>query len=196
MRFWFNPAKTIANKPMSDINDMGLWVKTKHWVASSWLEQIRIDEERDLLGVAEEGRRHGAFEMVGLTAPAALADGNPAAAMYVGETVRKNLMKARSRSERSSSGSGSRPNFRTGSPSSQGVMVEEEDAWDDDDLDEDERYPEALPDDDLDRGRIEMAERAERSREREESPTAEGASALLGIPRTSRQVLTRADETK
>jgi hypothetical protein len=193
IRSWFQPSKTIIAKPWSDINDMGMVARIKHWLARHWLKEIRIDPSTDPLSAAEMGQGvdgdFGAvFELIGVSTPVAMADGDPSAAVRAGEPLRKELLHRRSgsRTSRSSSGSSSRlPNFRSGSPASQGAMVEEED-------DEDGDGSPPVDDDDAEwqRGRLEATARAERRKERKESPTAEGASSLLGVPDVNRQVLT------
>jgi hypothetical protein len=196
VRHWFEPNRTIARKPLYDINDMGLTARLKHSVAKYWLKEINIDPSTNPLREAEFGEAGlngdlgAVFELIGVATPIAMADGDPDIAIQVGEPLRKELISRRSRSSRSSSGSGSRPVIRTNSPSSQGVMVEEED-------DDGESPP---PDDlDWERGRLEAKERAERKKERQETPTGEGASSWLGIPAVNRQVLTKnsaSEETK
>jgi hypothetical protein len=192
IKSWFHPSKTIAAKPWSDINDMGLAARMKHWIARHWLQEIRIDPSTDPFLTAEMGQGQNGdlgavFELIGVSTPVAMADGEPSMAVRVGQPLRKELLHRRSgsRSTRSSSGSSSRPpNLRSGSPASQGAMVEEED-------DDDDGSPPADEDDaEWQRGRLEAQVRAERKKERRASPTTEGANSLLGIPEVNRQVLT------
>lgn len=193
---WFDPSRTIARKPLSDINDMGLVARVKHWIAKIWLKEIKIDQSTNPLNEAELGRvgpngdLGAVFELIGFATPIAMADGDADIAIQVGEPLRKELISRRSRSSRGSSGSGNRPNFRNTSPSSHGVMVEEEDE-DEEDEGEGENMQQSNSEDmEWQLGQLESKSRAERKKEREESPTAEGASSLLSVPTVNRQVLT------
>ncbi|KAF2664719.1 hypothetical protein BT63DRAFT_96732 [Microthyrium microscopicum] len=201
---WYS-AKAVRAQPLVDINEMGLAARIKHRFAKKWLGEIHVHPD-DELSAAERAEADGDFgavmELISVATPVAAADGDPTIAARLGDTALRRILVSRKEGSRSSSGSPRRGAYRrsspsgrsgartpsrgrSGSPMSDGMVCEE---------DEDSRRNDELAEDDgnWERGRIAAEERRERERRREE-PTTEGASALLAIPATNRQVLTRSD---
>lgn len=180
---WFDPSRTLTAKPLADIEDMGLWARIKHKIARRWLSEITLAPGDSAVSLIDSndpelGDFGAVSELVALSAPVAMADGDPRGAAEAAgrSSFRRALLERRSRS-RSSSG-GSRTGFgrslRPQSPSS-AVMVCEEST-------DDEETRAAR--DERERERANLTEREARRRERDESPTASGSMALLSVPMT------------
>lgn len=133
--YWFDPRRTVAARPLSDIDEMGLWARAKRRVARRWLAALQSASAASAadLAVAESGRADFGT-VLGLlsAAPVALADGAPPAAAALRRPAVGRADAARSRApRRRSHSSGSRP-------ASGGVaspMVDEERSSDDDSVD-------------------------------------------------------------
>jgi hypothetical protein len=199
--YWFAPSRTIINRPLADIDDMGLWARIKHKLARRWLNDIDVYADSDdgssaaELGEASSGGDFGAVtELVALGTGVGMADADPHGAMRMGgsSAVRRAMMAAaaarRSRS-RSSSGSGagrlgrgrgraaSGGAARATSSTGSGAMVCEEGTTMTATTTATEEESE-----ERERAVLEQMEREERRREREESPTGAGAMGMLSVP--------------
>jgi hypothetical protein len=185
--FWFNPTRTIDARPLTNIDDMGLWARVKHRLARSWLGGLSVVPRSGMTALDSADAEYGDFgavtELLARSAPIAMADGDPRAATAVAGF--SSSLRGRSRS-RSSSGTrrGGGAAGRSGSPSAgspgSGVMVFEEASDDSDGRGQTGGMEETA---DRESGRRDWAEREARRRAREQSPEG-GAIQLLSVPMT------------
>jgi hypothetical protein len=123
---WFDPKKTIGRRNLSGVEEMSVWARVKKRLAQRWLGQIQIaagsgDEEMGLTGGA--GEFSTVTELLQLSAPIAMADADPRAAVRMGSPPFRRFS-PRGRSRSSSRGS-PRARERNSSPGSEMVVEEE-----------------------------------------------------------------------
>ena len=128
---WFKPENTIARRGHSEVDEMGMWDRMKHRLASHWLRQIKhvpgsgpSDEEYFSSGEGE-GEFSTVTELLEVSMPVEMSVGYPAVGRAsASPPILSRLLPHRSRSRRSSSGSRD-VQGRVPSPGSE-MMVEEE----------------------------------------------------------------------
>lgn len=213
VKSWYAPPRRPAVGGLTNVNsfqrastnnpaNQGPWQRLQYSLARRWLHSLGRSPEADPLSMAERGGTDeegdwGALtEFVGATTPAAIAEGEPRAAVRVAEAVVRherlthdhNLVRQTSsgssersgrKAPRSQSPREAASRARSNSPAS-AMLCEEE-------------YV-APTDNEYTRGRIDEEERRERRGVRDRSVSA-GSSrrGFLGIPPASKQVLTRTD---
>jgi len=142
LSFWFDPRRTVAARPLSDVDEMGLWARAKRRVARRWLAQLQAAAAGPDILAAETGRAADFGTVRGLRSavPVALADGGPAVAVALRAPLPARADASRSRApRRRSHSSGSRRGGeaagRPGSGGGASPMVDEERSSDDDSVD-------------------------------------------------------------
>lgn len=130
---WFDPTRTIAARPMSDIDEMSWVAKLKRRVAMKWLDSLRTrSSDGPTLNTAEYGMvdwtgqptTYSPFEeLVATSMPVAIADADP----IVAAKLARRFMPRRSRSSSRGRSTLNRPV----SGPSDGVMIDEERSDDD-----------------------------------------------------------------
>ena len=129
---WFKPENTIARRGHSEVDEMGVWDRMKHRLATHWLRQIKhapgsgpSADEAYLSSGEGEGEFSTVTELLDISMPVEMAVGYPSVA---GAPSSPPLISRifPHRTRRSSSGSrGVSGNARVPSPGSE-MMVEEE----------------------------------------------------------------------
>lgn len=146
INYWFDPSRTVAAKSPSDVDEMGIWAKIKRRITTRWLKQLNILEGLSLTA-AERGEAdvNGDFgpvaELLAVSTPVAMADGDPAAALRLGSPQFRRILptRSRARSSRSSSPRQSGDALQRPTSAGSGPMVDEEKSSDDDSSDREGR---------------------------------------------------------
>lgn len=143
---WFDPSKTIAAKSASNIDEMGLGAKLKRKITRRWLKQLNIVEGSSLTSAEQgEAAANGDFgavtELLTLSTPVGMAEGDPAAAARLNSAHFRWHQPRRSRARHSESSSPRRSADGTQRPTSSGSgpLVEEEKSTDDEASDQEGR---------------------------------------------------------
>lgn len=127
---WFKPENTIARRGRSEVDEMGIWDRMKHSLASRWLRQIKHapgsgPTDAEALLEDDEGEFSTVTELLEVSMPVEIGVGYPSSAGVPSSTPLINRLLAY-RSRRSSSGSRDVPGSgRVPSPGSE-MMVEVE----------------------------------------------------------------------
>lgn len=84
--YWFDPSRTVAARGVSDIDEMSIWARFKRHVARKWLSQLKIVPGSSVTAaeLGEGGDFSTVTELLTVSTPIAMADGEPTAAVRLG----------------------------------------------------------------------------------------------------------------
>lgn len=84
--YWFDPSRTVAARGVSDIDEMSIWARLQRRIARKWLSELNIVPESSVTKaeLGEGGDFSTVTELLAVSTPIAMADGDPTAAVYVG----------------------------------------------------------------------------------------------------------------
>jgi hypothetical protein len=142
--YWFDPSRTVAVRDVSDIDEMGILARLKRRLARKWLSELNIVPEPSVktAELGEGGDFSTVTELVTVSMPIAMADGDPIAAMHLGSPQFKSDVPIRSRARpRSHSSSPRQSGDVRRRPTSSGIgpMVDMEKSSEDESLDREDR---------------------------------------------------------
>jgi hypothetical protein len=111
--YWFDPSRTVALREMSDIDEMGIWARLKRYIARRWLSELNIASGSSVMTaeLGEGGDFSTVTELLAVSTPIAMADGDPTAAVRLGSPQFRSDVPIRSRA---------RPRSRSSSPNQSG----------------------------------------------------------------------------
>jgi hypothetical protein len=84
--YWFDPSRTVAARGISDIDEMSIWARLKRRIARRWLSELNIvpGSSMTTAELGEGGDFSTVTELLTVSTPIAMADGDPIAAVHVG----------------------------------------------------------------------------------------------------------------
>ena len=83
---WFDPSRTVAARGASDIDEMSIWARLQLRIARKWLSELNIVPESSMTmaELGEGGDFSTVTELLTMSMPIAMADGDPTAALHAG----------------------------------------------------------------------------------------------------------------